>query len=85
MPCCSCEGSLSRFFQRAFSARQLAGGVPDFQHFRVLEWVQRVELNPLLKLQALSDGTGVVLQTHAPMRGLSENFFVYLARGSGFH
>jgi hypothetical protein len=74
-----------QFFRGAFIARQLASGVPDFQHVRVFEWMSGVELNPMLKRQALSGGTGVILQTHTPMRGLSKDLFVYLARGSEFH
>lgn len=73
------------FFRGAVIARQLPAVVPDLEHFRVLERVARVELDPLLERQALVAGAAVVLQAHTPMRRLSENFFVYLARGSGLH
>lgn len=74
-----------QFFRRTFMGRQLLAEVPDLQHLRVLERVARVELDPLLERQTLGAGTAVILQTHTPVRSLSENFVVYLARGSGFH
>jgi hypothetical protein len=74
-----------QFFRVAYIARQLLAEVPDIKHFVVLERGPRVELNPLLNRQALGVGTGVILQTQTPMRSLSENFFVYFARGSGFN
>lgn len=69
-----------QLFGCAFIFRQIAADVPDFEHFAVLECMARIGLDPLPEHQAFLVSTGLVMQAHAPVRGLSEDFVVFLMR-----